>query len=400
LKDRFDLDPYIVGIRKETVFSAGFDGADWGGLIGASIPVAVIAILETQIAAKLADIATGTVFDSKREVLGTALSNIVCGITGGAPVCGAMARMTLNINTGAKSRTSLVINSFVVLILTFVLFPFFKFLPQPIIGAVLVPVAVSMIKRKVYVHYWKMDKPAFIQCMVVFLVCVFVDPTYAIIVAIILGCLREAGNMRMIAPADFAVIDLASGELLRSVGVDQGTSNASSAQQEFTPLVGEDFVTALNSIQRGAEAPTSAVVVYRPSASWTFTNKTQHAERINFLKQHPHVGHVIISLAHVHYMDLDGCDALRDIYAAFKSSGASLRVCDYNDVLLARLQTYPWHPEAVTEGTAHSQFSAAVKSLQSAAPAKQDTKIEAVATATPAQPSAKTEDFEAVVESV
>jgi MFS superfamily sulfate permease-like transporter len=268
-----------------------------------------------------------------------------------------MARMTLNINTGAKSRTSLVINAFVVLLLTFVLFPYFKFLPQPVIGAVLVPVAVSMIKRKVYVHYWKMDKSAFIQCMVVFLVCVFVDPTYAIIVAIILGCLREAGNMRMIAPADCGVVDVANGCPLASNTAD-GALPASSGQNNYVQLAGDNFEDALRSISKDG----ICLFVYRPHASWTFTNKSQHAERIGFLRKKKCP--VMISLVHMHYMDLDGLDALGDIYDAFKKEEVSLVVCDYTDALQLKLEAYAWFKAATTAGSAHKHYGTAVKMLQ------------------------------------
>jgi MFS superfamily sulfate permease-like transporter len=210
-----------------------------------------------------------------------------------------------------------------------------------------------MIKRKVYVHYWKMDKSAFVQCMTVFLVCVFVDPTYAIIVAIILGCLREAGNMRTIAPADYAIVDAATG-----VFKQDSAAPASSGQQCFVQLAGEEYASELACLSKDS----GTVVVYRPLASWTFTNKTQHADRLGFLRQ---IGRpVMISLVHMHYMDLDGLDALRDIHASFRKDGVSLVVCDYNAALMQCLSSYQWYHEAVSAGTAHQEFATALKALQ------------------------------------
>ena len=133
LKDRFTIDPYLIGLDASTnsthpAFFAGVDDARfaWGGVIVASFSVSVIAILETQIAAKILDSLTHTAFDSKREVFGTAACNLAAGLAGGMPICGAMARMTLNANCGARSRTSIVINGFTVLVVMFAVMPLFR----------------------------------------------------------------------------------------------------------------------------------------------------------------------------------------------------------------------------------------------------------------------------------
>merc|ERR1719454_1946783 len=108
------------------------------------------------------------------------------------------------------------------------------------------------------------------------------------------------------------------------------------------------------------------MVVYRPSRSWSFTNKTQHADRLGFLRQKG--GPVIISLAHLHYIDLDGLDCLRDIYTAFKKDGVNLVVCDYSETISARLGAYEWYQEAAEAGTAQQSFATAIKTLQLTAP--------------------------------
>jgi SulP family sulfate permease len=136
LKDRFDIKPYLIGTQSDQVFWSvgGSDMAtlDWGGIVVASFSVAVIAVLETQFAAKILDAQKNTEFDSKREILGTGLCNLAAGLAGGMPICGAMARMTLNANCGARSRVSIIINGIMVVILMFALFPLFKECPQPV----------------------------------------------------------------------------------------------------------------------------------------------------------------------------------------------------------------------------------------------------------------------------
>merc|ERR1719181_995155 len=79
--------------------------------------------------------------------------------------------------------------------------PLFRYVPQPVIGAVLVPVAMGMIKIDVYRHYWRVDKPSLLITLIVWAVCVFIDPTYAIVVAVLFGLLRSARNEGDVAPA-------------------------------------------------------------------------------------------------------------------------------------------------------------------------------------------------------
>jgi MFS superfamily sulfate permease-like transporter len=201
-------------------------------------------------------------------VLGTGVCNFFTGLAGGLPVCGAMARMTLNANCGARSRTSIVINGFTVLIIMFALMSFFRYVPQPVIGAVLVPVAMGMVKIDVYRHYWRVDKPSLLITFITWAVCVFVDPTYAILVAILMGLLRSARNEGHVAPARWA------------------------------PL----------------KAPGSSVQLYQPAGKWDYTNIITHKQRIDQARTHGET--VALCMHDVYLMDTDGVDVLKAIVAS------------------------------------------------------------------------------------
>jgi len=196
-----------------------------------------------------------------------------------------------------------------------------------------------MIKIPVYTHYWKMDKSSFLQCMTVFLVCIFVDPTYAIICAILLGTLRESGNMRMIAPGDYALVDATLGHM--------------DAAHNFVQLQG-DGTSLLGNIKNNSDL----FVVYRPLSNWTFTNNATHSDRIAALRRR--AGPVILSLRHLRHMDLDGLDALRDIYYAFQKDEVSFTVCEYDAGVQARLERYEWFHSAVAAGNAHKELREAL----------------------------------------
>jgi MFS superfamily sulfate permease-like transporter len=303
LQDRFEINPYLIGTSSDLAANnpAFFTAVDdpnfsWGGVIGASFSVAVIAIIETQIACKILDGATKTAFDSKREVLGTGVCNFFTGLAGGLPVCGAMARMTLNANCGARSRTSIVINGFTVLTIMFALMSFFRYVPQPVIGAVLVPVAMGMVKIDVYRHYWRVDKPSLLITFITWAVCVFVDPTYAILVAILMGLLRSARNEGHVAPARWA------------------------------PL----------------KAPGSSVQLYQPAGKWDYTNIITHKQRIDQARKHGET--VAVCMHDVYLMDTDGVDVLKAIVAS------GVAIVGLSDAPRAQCAKNDWFDKALKDG--------------------------------------------------
>jgi len=305
LKERFEINPYLVGFSTnvsatDPAFFSGVDTAQfsWSGVFIASFSVSIIAILETQIAAKILDDLTSTAFDSKREVLGTAATNLVAGLAGGLPICGAMARMTLNANCGARSRTSIVINGFTVLIIMFALMPLFRFVPQPVIGAVLVPVAIGMIKPSVYLHYWRVDKPSLLITFITWAVCVFLDPTYAIFVAILFGLLRAARNEGFVAPARW---------------------------------------TSINKMG----APVD-LRLYTPIGKWDYTNSVRHMGRIAEARKSGHP--IAVSMHDVFLVDVDGVDALKSLLAS------KISVVGLQEAPRAQCAKTKWFDKVVSDG--------------------------------------------------
>ena len=61
--------------------------------------IALIAILETMLSAKIADGMTRTKHNARKEMLGLGLANVVSGLVGGMPATAALARTSLNIKT-------------------------------------------------------------------------------------------------------------------------------------------------------------------------------------------------------------------------------------------------------------------------------------------------------------
>lgn len=85
-------------------------------------------------------------YNQKQEVLAIALCNSISGLAGGIPATAALARTALNIKSGATSRAAGIVNGIMIIILSTVLFNAFKYLPLPVVAAILVNVAVRMVE--------------------------------------------------------------------------------------------------------------------------------------------------------------------------------------------------------------------------------------------------------------
>ena len=119
----------------------------WEAIILGSLKVALVAIIETQVSAIIAQRkytqkheSTGQQpcqFLIRWEIFGMSCANLFSGLMGGTPCTGVLVRTAVNIDYGGESRASQLINSFYVLIITLTLMEVFVFLPNPVIASML-----------------------------------------------------------------------------------------------------------------------------------------------------------------------------------------------------------------------------------------------------------------------
>jgi MFS superfamily sulfate permease-like transporter len=82
-----------------------------------------------------------------------------------------------------------ILQSIFVLLLSFFLLTYFKYLPLPIVAAVIVIVAIRMVDHHHIVRFWKMDKTVFFLTFFVAAICVLAEPTSGIVVRMVLALL-------------------------------------------------------------------------------------------------------------------------------------------------------------------------------------------------------------------
>lgn len=165
-------------------------GIDWVtdmiGIVKAvfitSLVVAIIAILETIISAKIAEKITKQKFDKDKEVLWLALSNIWSWFMWWLPSTAVFIRTALNIKSWATSKYAAFLTSIFTLLISAALFNWaFKFLPFPIIAAILMNIALWLIDINLLKKLYSLEKTAFYITLVTAILSVVEEPTYWIL---------------------------------------------------------------------------------------------------------------------------------------------------------------------------------------------------------------------------
>ena len=251
--------------------------------------VALIAILETMLSAKIADGMTHTKHNDRKEMLGLGLANIVSGLVGGMPATAALARTSLNIKTGATHRTSAIISILGVATISLLLLGYFKYIPLAVIAAILVFVAIQMVEREHYEKLWHYEKSGFFISLFVAGITIVVDPIFGILSGVSISLLIFVNRI------SHGHFDLKVNKF------NEG-------------IIDSDSGVKLKEIKDNAD-----VLLYSFRGKLCYINSRSHVERfeVNLRKYKS----IILRLREVHFIDTDGVEALDEIIDIIESRG-------------------------------------------------------------------------------
>jgi len=127
-------------------------------------------------------------FSRGKELFGLAISNLFCGLMGATPCTGVLVRTGVNIEYGATSRASQLINGFYVLLVTVFAIRAFAFLPMAVIAALLLNSSYSLGKSSIMVMIDYCKKGKWLDAgtiIVVCLICVLLDGAVGLIIGLV-----------------------------------------------------------------------------------------------------------------------------------------------------------------------------------------------------------------------
>jgi MFS superfamily sulfate permease-like transporter len=325
-----------------------WNSGDIAGIINLSLSVTLIAVIETLISARIAQMRTRVNFDSRREVMALGAANVVCGVVGSIPVTAALARTSLNINMQATSRLSSLVNAVFIALLSFALLPLFKYLPLPIIAAILVMVAVRMLEPDEIKHVYHADKPMFAILCVTAVACVLLDPTQGILIGGFISLLRRAGYTERVS-SRLLLIDEQSRRALDTVAIDAPSWEAEellSMGAKVKARIEMYAAHAAGSVQDvalGCESPFH--LLYQIFGPLDYFTAETHTARVTAVLQaiNPQaIRSLDMELAGVNVIDADGYEAIRRILQAAQAVSLPVRLAGARPKHAAKLRSFEW----------------------------------------------------------
>lgn len=164
-------------------------------LIPSAFTIAFLAGIEALLSAVVADGMTGYKHRSNQELVGQGIANIACGLFGGLPATGAIARTATNIKAGGKTPMAGIFHALFILIFMLFAMDVMAFVPMAALAAILFMVAWGMSEMGHFIHIFRLSKTDRAVMVLTFLLTVFVDLTVAIGVGVSLACLLFMKHM-------------------------------------------------------------------------------------------------------------------------------------------------------------------------------------------------------------
>lgn len=300
-------------------------------LVITAITAALVAILETMLSAKIADGMTKTKHDKRKEMFGLGLANVASGLAGGIPATAALARTALNIKSGGTHKSSAFVSAVMVAVISLFLLAYFRYLPLPVIAAILVMVAIKMIEREHFKRMWDIDKKSFIVAIIVAVITIYEDPIAGILVGsaisllLFLDALSKGQFDLVINDINNKVVNHLSGNTIDEITKDSHT------------------------------------LVYSIKGHLTYVDGQAHISR--FESNLENCENVVLRLRELYFMDLDGIDAFDEIVDTLEKKNKKVYITGTNVLTLHLLRESKQFLKLEKEGRIFPHTSDALKQL-------------------------------------
>jgi SulP family sulfate permease len=279
-----------------------------GWLFKTSGVIALIAVLETLITAKIGDKITRTQSSARKEIFGLSLANIGSGLMGGLPATGVFIRTGANIKAGATHRMSAFLAAAFTAILTLLVLPFFSYLHVAVIAAILVNTAIGLIETHKFKEFWHQEKESFGIGLMVAAITVLEDAAIAVLAGAVVALLIYAN--RVSRGRFHVILNFADGSV-----EDVRTA-------KFLHLPHDKQID---------------IVTYGLAGYLGYIDSAQHAANFRHLAHAKNVKAVLIRLRDLFSIDFEGHEMLRDAIVEMTARGKKVAISSASESIAEEL---------------------------------------------------------------
>jgi Sulfate permease and related transporters (MFS superfamily) len=110
----------------------------------------------------------GDLHNPSQELIGQGIANIGVAMFGGIPVSGIVARSSVNVLAGAKTRRASILHALLVLIVIYCVPQVIEIMPIAVLSGILIAAAFKMMNFRQVIDLWKSDRLDFLVYCITF----------------------------------------------------------------------------------------------------------------------------------------------------------------------------------------------------------------------------------------
>lgn len=262
-----------------------------------AVTIALLAALESLLAAVVADGMLGTRHRSNMELIAQGAGNIASVLFGGIPATGAIARTATNIKSGGRTPVAGMIHALILVLILLFFGGYAALIPLPTLAAILIVVSYNMSEWEEFRDLLRGTKSDAVVLLATFLLTVLIDLTVAIQVGVVLATFLFMQRM----------------------------SNATQVTQVTETLVDQDE-TETRDISKLEVPP--GVEVFEIYGSLFFGAIERFKDAMRSVKERPLV--LILRMRHVQTIDASGLHTMSELLEATQRRSIALIISAAN----------------------------------------------------------------------
>jgi SulP family sulfate permease len=186
----YDAGVRIVGEVPRGLPSFHLPTFQWGdvtALIPAALTISLVGFMESVAVAKVYAARNRYEIDANRELVGLGFANLAGALFRSYPVTGGFSRTAVNAQAGAQTPLAGVLSAGVIALTLLFLTPLFYYLPNAVLGAVIVVAVAGLVDIKEALFLWRVERRDFALMVITFAATLLIGIEQGIVVGVIVS---------------------------------------------------------------------------------------------------------------------------------------------------------------------------------------------------------------------